>query len=231
MASFGQRVCAGPTQPGYHIVAGTILAILVIAGFAHAELPADDPAFHPGPFHCPPTPPECPDFTEAIAWLEFPRFNLTVPVFEGVEEPVLRRGAGHVIGTAWPGVPDPYRNCVVAAHRTSFFSPLESVVPGDIFTMITGAGAEEFIVDRILVVTPEHVELEAPTRARRLTLVTCTPFNYLGSAPRRLVVLASPHNTHRGRSRPTKRAPATGGRRGVKKKVEKRADGSVTREK
>jgi sortase A len=47
-------------------------------------------------------------------------------------------------------------------------------------------------VDRILIVSPDDIALEAPTRARRLTLVTCTPFNYLGDAPKRFVVLASP---------------------------------------
>ena len=194
----------------------TAAAILsaVFASRALAQLPADDPARHDDAFHCPPAPVDPLDFREAVAWIVFPRFGLIVPVLEGTSEADLRRGAGLVAGTALPGIPDRRRNSVIAAHRTTFFSPLESAVAGDRLTLVTGAGAEEFVVDRIVTVTPEHVELEAPTRRRRLTLVTCTPFNYLGNAPDRLVVIASPRaGTEPGKSR---RAPASR-RRGQKK--------------
>jgi sortase A len=175
-----------------------LAAILPLGRPAGAQsLPGD--ASHPGQFHCPPPPPDLPDFSEALAWIDFPRLGLLVPVYEGVAESSLRRGAGHVPGTALPGTSDGYRNCVIAAHRTTFFSPLESIVRGDVFSVLTPLGAEEFVVDRTLVVTPEHVELEAATPEKRMTLVTCTPFNYLGSAPRRLVVLASPRERHAGK--------------------------------
>jgi len=181
------------------------------AGRAVAQLPGDDPAFHPDGFHCPPEAPAAPDFGEAIAWIEFPRLGLLAPVYEGTAETELRRGAGLVAGTALPGIPDRRRNCVIAAHRTSYFSPLESAVEGDVISLITGSGAEEYVVVRILVVTPDHVELEKATRAPRLTLVTCTPFNYLGSAPDRLVVIAS------------KRPPRPVPRRHAKKRTPRRA--------
>jgi sortase A len=199
--------------------AGVILLAAALAAKARAQLPPDDPARHDEAFHCPAEPPDAPDFREAVAWLAYPRLRLLVPIVEGTQIEQLARGAGLVDGTALPGVPDRRRNCVIAAHRTSFFSPLESAVSGDVLILITGAGAEDYVIDRILTVTPDHVELEAPTRSRRLTLVTCTPFNYLGSAPRRLVVLASPRSPRpvqgheRGKSR---RAPA--GPREAKKK-------------
>jgi sortase A len=130
------------------------------------------------------------DFQEAIAWIEYPRFGLLAPVYEGTAESELKRGVGLVVGTALPGVPDRRRNCVIAAHRTTYFSPLESAVAGDVLSLITGSGAEEYVVRRVLVVPPERVDLERPTRKSTLTLVTCTPFNYLGSAPDRLVLIA-----------------------------------------
>jgi sortase A len=186
--------------------------MLLLAAPSAAQLPPDDPAFHPNEFHCAPAPPDHPDFSEAVAWIAFPRFELLAPVFEGTAEPDLRRGVGLVEGTALPGVPDPRGNCVVAAHRTSFFSPLESVVLGDRLALITGAGAEEYVVERILVVTPEHIELEAPTHGRRLTLITCTPFNYLGSAPYRVVVIATPRTSPtRSRRPPARKRPAAPG--------------------
>jgi len=186
------------------------LAVAVGAAAAPAPLPGDDSAVHPSGFHCPPAPPEPADFAQAVAWIEFPRFGLLVPVYEGTEETELGRGAGLVDGTALPGVPDRRRNCVIAAHRTTYFSPLESAVRGDVLTLITGSGVEEYVVDRILVVRPDRVDLERPSRSPRLTLVTCTPFNYLGSAPARLVVIASkrsPASSSANRAEKKKRTP------------------------
>jgi sortase A len=186
---------------------------MLLAAVSAGQLPPDDPAFHSNAFHCPPATPDQPDFGEAIAWLAFPRFALLAPVYEGIAETELQRGIGHVEGTALPGVPDPRGNCVVAAHRTMFFSPLESAVPGDRLALITASAAEEYVVERILIVTPDHVELEAPTQGRRLTLVTCTPFNYLGSAPYRFVVIATPRTSstraHRPPARKRPAAPRT----------------------
>ena len=190
-----------------------------MAGRAGAQLPADDPSFHPAGFHCAPAPPPDADFREAIAWLEFPRFGLLVPVYEGADDSELDRGAGLVEGTALPGVPDRRRNCVIAAHRTTYFSPLESAVPGDVFSLITGSGVDDYVVERIVIVTPEHVELERPTRRPRLTLVTCTPFNYLGSAPKRFVVIASKRGT--GRAAPHARKKGTPGRTSPRAKTRK----------
>lgn len=166
------------------------VCLAVGASAPAGSLPPDDPAHHEERFHCPPPPPEIRDFHEAIAWLDYPRFDLLVPVFEGDSETQFRRGAGHVPGTALPLADDRRGNTVLAAHRTSFFSPLESAEVGDALTLIGGAGAEDFVVEQILTVAPERVELEAPTRRRRLTLITCTPFNYLGAAPLRRVVIA-----------------------------------------
>ena len=201
--------------------AGVLLLVAALAASARAQLAADDPARHDDAFHCPAEPPDTPDFHEAVAWIAYPRFGLLVPVIEGTQTEQLARSAGLVEGTALPGVPDRRRNCVIAAHRTSYFSPLESAVAGDALILITGAGAEDYVIDRILTVTPEHVELEAPTRARRLTLVTCTPFNYLGSAPRRLVVLATPRAPGSGpaRARRGRRAPLRRDSTGVKKRT------------
>ncbi len=39
-------------------------------------------------------------------------------------------------------------------------------------------------------VAPDRTDLLGPTRAGTLTLVTCYPFNFIGSAPMRFVVRA-----------------------------------------
>ena len=45
-------------------------------------------------------------------------------------------------------------------------------------------------VERTWIVDPEDVSVLDPTPARSVTLVTCYPFYYIGSAPRRFIVRA-----------------------------------------
>jgi sortase (surface protein transpeptidase) len=83
------------------MIAAALLAGSALAA-ASGPLPGDDPSFHPDGFHCPPDPPAQPDFSEAVAWLAFPRFGLLAPVYEGTRPPELERGAGLVEDTEFP---------------------------------------------------------------------------------------------------------------------------------
>jgi sortase A len=57
--------------------------------------------------------------------------------------------------------------------------------------MDTIARTETFVVDRIIIVDPNDVSvLQARLRAS-LTLITCYPFYFVGSAPKRFIVEAS----------------------------------------
>jgi len=46
------------------------------------------------------------------------------------------------------------------------------------------------------IVKPDSVRVLQPTAKPRLTLITCYPFNYVGAAPKRLVVVAEPVSRH-----------------------------------
>jgi len=48
----------------------------------------------------------------------------------------------------------------------------------------------EYRVESTEVVSPEQTEVLAATREPLLTLITCYPFQYLGSAPDRFIVQA-----------------------------------------
>jgi sortase A len=167
-----------------------------LAGAAGAQLvdDADSATATPWirPDHCPPDAPPPELSARAIGWLLLPRFGLRVPVFEGVDLETLKIGAGHVSGTARMSNPGRYRNCVLAAHRTSFFGPLESVQPGDGVILVTANGMQDFEVTRSYLVEPNQAQVAAPSAQPQLTLVTCFPFNYLGSAPQRFIVEARP---------------------------------------
>jgi LPXTG-site transpeptidase (sortase) family protein len=48
----------------------------------------------------------------------------------------------------------------------------------------------EYKVEELSIVMPQNVEVLDPTPVPSLTLVTCYPFNYVGSAPKRFIVRA-----------------------------------------
>ncbi len=126
---------------------------------------------------------------ELVARLRIPRIGLDVFVFEGVGEQTLRRGPGHVPETARPGAPG---NCVIAAHRDSFFRPLEKARPGDLVVLESGRSRRTFRLARRAIVEPTDLRPLAPSSGDKLTLLTCYPFAWIGPAPQRLVWEAAP---------------------------------------
>jgi sortase A len=130
------------------------------------------------------------DFAPAIALLEIPKIGLVVPVFDGTSDLILNRGVGRIAGAARPGQ---HGNLAIAGHRDGFFRGLKDVRRGDVVEIEIGRPREtlRYRVDRIEIVGPRDVSVLAPRRSDSLTLVTCYPFYYIGSAPKRFVVEAS----------------------------------------
>src|SRR5205814_8666088 len=107
---------------------------------------------------------------------------------EGVDTWTLRRAVGHIPGTALPGERG---NAGFAAHRDTFFGPLKAVRSGDEVIVTTAGGQYRYAVTGTRIVDPEDVSVLAPTPDTTLTLVTCYPFDYVGSAPQRFIVRAT----------------------------------------
>ena len=123
-----------------------------------------------------------------MAVLHIPKLNLEVPVFDGTEELTLNRGAGRIIGTARPGE---IGNVGIAAHRDGFFRGLQDVGAGDTIELRLPDRTERYTVTGIQITTPENVSVLQPTVKASLTLVTCYPFYFVGSAPQRYIVHAA----------------------------------------
>jgi LPXTG-site transpeptidase (sortase) family protein len=82
-------------------------------------------------------------------------------------------------------------NLGIAGHRDGFFRRLKDVVVGDRLELETVTGTRSFVIDDISIVTPSDVHVLAPTEHATITLVTCYPFYYVGSAPKRYIVRAT----------------------------------------
>lgn len=130
-----------------------------------------------------------------IAVLQVPKIHLRVPVFDNTGELALNRGVGHIRGTAAPGENG---NVGLAGHRDGFFRGLKDLRRGDDLQLRTSAGVATYLVDKVEIVSPTNVGVLRPRATPSLTLVTCYPFYYIGSAPKRFVVEASLANPLRG---------------------------------
>ena len=123
-----------------------------------------------------------------LALLRISRLGIEAPVFAGTSDLVLNRGVGQIEGTALPGE---VGNIGIAGHRDGFFRPLKDIVVGDELVLETPSDSITFVVEELHIVAPSDVWVLAPTDSPAITLVTCYPFYFIGSAPQRFIVRAN----------------------------------------
>jgi sortase A len=123
----------------------------------------------------------------ALAVLRIPKIHLEVPVFDGTDDLTLNRGVGRIGGTARPGEAG---NLGIAGHRDGFFRGLKDLGVGDEIALDTRGATELYRVSEVSIVDPSDTGVLDPTTEASITLVTCYPFYFVGSAPKRYIVRA-----------------------------------------
>jgi len=127
-----------------------------------------------------------------LAILRIPKISLEAPVFNDTDDLTLNRGVGRILGTAQIGQPG---NLGIAGHRDGFFRGLKDIELGDTIELQLPGGTDRYAVSQIQVVAPEDTYVLRQQSEPTLTLVTCYPFYYVGSAPKRYVVTAYIENS------------------------------------
>jgi sortase A len=118
-----------------------------------------------------------------------------------VDTSVLSNAVGHVPTTAPAGDPG---NFAIAAHRDTLFRALKDVREGDLVAVETPKRRYTYRVFSMRIVKPSEVSVLRPDGglngahtenvsmgtdgAKLITLITCYPFYYVGSAPKRFIV-------------------------------------------
>lgn len=123
-----------------------------------------------------------------VARLVIPRIDLDAIVLEGVSDDELNAGPGHYPGSALPGEGG---NAVISAHRDRHFSRFGELAVGDTVQTEAGGMKTRWVIASRRVIDKDAPALfTAPTAT--LTLTTCWPIRYFGSAPERLILTAKP---------------------------------------
>ncbi|MGP7818772.1 class D sortase [Niallia sp. 01092] len=131
--------------------------------------------------------PESPKKGENVGELIIPKLNANLPIFHGTDEEELEKGVGHFAGSVLPGEKD---NSVLSGHRDTVFRKLGEVGKGDLLTVKTSAGEFTYKVKKVRIVDKDDRTVIVPKPKATLTVSTCYPFNFIGDAPRRYILVA-----------------------------------------
>jgi sortase A len=123
-----------------------------------------------------------------LAVLRIPKLRIVAPVLDGTDDLTLNSGVGRIPGTARPGQSG---NIGIAGHRDGFFRALKDIAKGDTIELVTTRETDVYVVDKVYIAQPDDVNILRPGPKPAVTLVTCYPFYYIGSAPQRYIVQAS----------------------------------------
>jgi LPXTG-site transpeptidase (sortase) family protein len=124
----------------------------------------------------------------ALGLLEIPQIDLKVAIFDQASEPHLNKGVARVLQSAKLSGEG---NLSIAGHRDGFFRKLGSLVLGDIFTVKDLQGNKfHYQITKTFIVEPKDTYVMKATEKPSITLITCYPFYFAGSAPERYIVRA-----------------------------------------
>lgn len=115
-----------------------------------------------------------------MGYVDIPKIDVYLPVYHGTSQETLKKGAGHLYGSALP-VGGNGTHSVISAHRglpsAKMFTDLDQVQKGDIFYFHVLNRILAYQVDQIEVVEPTELSFLNPEPGKDyMTLFTCTPY-------------------------------------------------------
>ncbi|MGD6831765.1 class D sortase [Sutcliffiella halmapala] len=127
------------------------------------------------------------DIGDLIGNLAIPELEASIPIYHGASEKELTKGIGHVANSKLPGEDG---NIVLSGHRDTVFRRLGELEVGDSLHVENGGQSYHYKIKRIRIVKADDTTVLVPKPKETLTVTTCYPFRFIGSAPERYVLEA-----------------------------------------
>jgi sortase A len=131
-----------------------------------------------------------PKIGEKIGELVIPRIGVIVPIIYGTGDAELAKGVGQYVGygTVLPGETG---HTVFAGHRETAFRRVGELKNGDrIYAKMKDGYTYTYQIRKTWIVDDEDRSVIVPHKKPDATLITCYPFNMVGSAPQRYLIRA-----------------------------------------
>lgn len=125
---------------------------------------------------------------DVIGVLDIPRLKQELPIVHGTDEDDLAKGVGHYATTA---LPDQNDQILLSGHRDTVFRRMGELEIGDELVVEMGYGTFTYkIYETDIVDADDTTVIRSTAPDEILTLSTCYPFTYVGSAPDRYIIYA-----------------------------------------
>lgn len=129
-----------------------------------------------------------PKMNEQFGELVIPTLKAVLPVIEGTDPDQLEKGVGHYRNSVLPGEDD---NTVLSGHRDTVFRKLGQLKINDPLIVKTSAGTFTYRITKTWITDEDDRTVIVSHKGNHiLTLTTCYPFDWIGSAPQRYIVQA-----------------------------------------
>ncbi|MBS6601793.1 MAG: class C sortase [Clostridium sp.] len=115
-----------------------------------------------------------------IGYIKIPKINVSLPIYHGTSEDVLKRGVGHLQNTSFP-IGGEGTHAVLSGHTglssAKLFTDLDKLEEGELFFIEVLGEKLAYKIDQIKIVEPsETSDLVIKSGEDYVTLVTCTPY-------------------------------------------------------
>lgn len=115
-----------------------------------------------------------------MSYIVIPKIQVSLPVYHGTDDRILKMGAGHLMNTSFP-VGGDSTHTVISAHTgypgSVLFDHLTQLEIGDRFCLYTLEERMYYEVEEILITDPyDFTELMIQENRDLCTLVTCYPY-------------------------------------------------------
>ncbi len=120
------------------------------------------------------------DVGESIGFIDIPKIDVYLPIYNGISKEVLEKGIGHLEQSSYP-IGGESTHSVLTGHRglpsAVLFTDLDKLEVGDVFYLHVLDEILAYRVDQIKIVLPEETgDLKIIEGEDFCTLVTCHPY-------------------------------------------------------